>query len=60
MKFLKFIFKQFGIQIVGLFVVILFNRQTIWILDQYKRKQNGIHSLLGIQMVGLSGIQMAL
>ena len=30
---------------------------TIWILDQYIRKQVGVH-LTGIQMVGLSGIQM--
>ena len=33
-------------------------RLTIWIPDQYIRKQDGIH-LTGIQMVGLSGIQMA-
>ena len=33
-------------------------RPTIWILDQYLRKQDGVH-LLGIQMVGLAGIHMA-
>ena len=32
-------------------------RPTIWIPDQYIRKEYGIH-LSGIQMVGLSGIQM--
>ena len=33
-------------------------KPTIRIPDQYIRKQDGIH-LSGIQMVGLSGIQMA-
>ena len=37
---------------------ILCNRPTIQKLYQYIRKQDGIH-LYGIQMVGLSGIQMA-
>ena len=36
----------------------LYNKPTIQILDQYIRKQQGIH-LSGIQMVGLSGIQMS-
>ena len=38
---------------------VLCTRLTIQILDQYIRKQDGIH-LSGIQMVGLSGIQMLL
>ena len=33
-------------------------RPTIHKMDQYIRKQDGVH-LSGIQMVGLSGIQMA-
>ena len=36
----------------------LCTRPTIWILDQYIRKQNGVN-LSGILIVGLSGIQMA-
>ena len=35
---------------------VLCTSQTIQILDQYIRKQDGVH-LSSIQMVGLSGIQ---
>ena len=45
-------FKWFRIQMV------LCTRPTIWIPDQYIRKQDGIHFSC-IQMVGLYGIQMA-
>ena len=37
---------------------VLCTRPTIWIPDQYVRKQDGVH-LSGIQMDGLSGIQTA-
>ena len=48
-------------QIVGLCAMsyVLESRPTILIFDQYIRKQNGIH-LSGIQMLGLSSIQMAI
>ena len=46
-------FKGFGIQ-MG---YILCTRPTIWIMDQYIRKQDGVH-LSGIQMFELFGIQM--
>ena len=43
----------------GLFMCyILYTRPTIWMPDQHILKQDGVH-LSGIQMVGLSGIQMA-
>ena len=37
---------------------VLYTRPTIQILDQFIRKQGGVH-FYGIQMVELSGIQMA-
>ena len=40
------------------YVYVLCTRLTIWIPDQYIRKQDGVH-LSGIQMVGLSSVQMA-
>ena len=49
-------FKCFGNQTVGLLVM---SYVLIQILDQYIRKQDGVH-LSGIQMVELSSIQMAL
>ena len=51
-------FKLFGIQMVVLCAMSYVLDQTLQILEQYIRKQDCVH-LFGIQMVGLSGIQMA-
>ena len=59
----KPIFMKFGFQMVrysnGQFIwYVLCTRLTMWIPDQYKRKQDGLH-FYGIQIVRLFGIHMA-
>ena len=57
-NFLKFEFQMVWYSNGQSMGYVLCTSRTIRILDQNKRKQDGVH-LSGIQMVGLSGIQMA-
>ena len=58
-KFLKFGFQRVWYSNGRSMGYVLCTRPTIWIPDQYIRKQVGVH-FSGIEMVGLSGIEMAL